>query len=48
MKEDLIYIIAFILSILNLALTYIAIMFISKYHQQKHISAQLLKRKESK
>lgn len=48
MKDDLIYIIAFILSVMNLAQTYIAIIFISKYHQQKHISAQLLKRNESK
>lgn len=46
MKDDLIYIIAFLLSIVNIGLAYASILFMSKYHQQKHISAQLLKRKD--
>jgi len=48
MKEDLIYIIAFVQSVVNLGLAYTSLIYMSKYNQQKHISAQLLKRKDTK
>ncbi len=48
MKEDLIYIIAFVQSVINLGLAYTSLVYMSKYNQQKHISAQLLKRKDTK
>ena len=47
MKEDLIYIIAFVQSVINLGLAYTSIVYMSKYNQQKHISAQLLKHTNS-
>jgi hypothetical protein len=48
MKDDLIYIIAFVQSVINLGLAYTSLVYMSKYNQQKHISAQLLKRKDTK
>jgi hypothetical protein len=47
MRDDLIYIIAFVQSVINLGLAYTSIVYMSKYNQQKHISAQLLKHTNS-